>query len=383
MKRICGGSFSAVRPWPWWRGAAAFGTYWVKTGRFLESTDDAYVQADFTTIAPKVSGYIADVLVEDNQAVEGRPGAGAHRRPRLQDGAAPGQGRCRGSAKADIGNIACPARSCSSAVIDQAKATHRRPTRPACTFAQRRTTTATTDLIEDRLTARCRTRSRRRRVPAAAARRACSATARRWWPRKQRIEVLDHGQARQGRGRSCTRPQRSQRQAELEPRLHHDHRADRRHRRRPHAARRPVCAGRHAVDGGGAAATRSMWSRTSRRRSSPMCSTGQPVEIEVDVFPAPRVQGPRRQPLAGQRPGIRAAAARQRDRQLHQDRAARPGEDRARSRQCPLQPACAPACRSMPTIDTRPSSAAARDRAKRATTSPRRLPRSLDAIARI
>jgi membrane fusion protein (multidrug efflux system) len=51
-------------------GAAAFGSYWIKTGRYLESTDDAYVQADYTTIAPKVSGYIADVKVEDNQPVK-------------------------------------------------------------------------------------------------------------------------------------------------------------------------------------------------------------------------------------------------------------------------------------------------------------------------
>jgi membrane fusion protein (multidrug efflux system) len=50
--------------------AAEFGyTYWT-VGRFLESTDDAYVQADYTTIAPKVSGYIAAVLVEDNQPVK-------------------------------------------------------------------------------------------------------------------------------------------------------------------------------------------------------------------------------------------------------------------------------------------------------------------------
>ena len=34
------------------------------------STDDAYVKADSTTIAPKVSGYIAAVLVEDNQPVK-------------------------------------------------------------------------------------------------------------------------------------------------------------------------------------------------------------------------------------------------------------------------------------------------------------------------
>src|SRR3954468_418488 len=51
-------------------GAATYGTYWYKTGRFLESTEDAYLHADYTTIAPKVSGYIADVKVEDNQAVK-------------------------------------------------------------------------------------------------------------------------------------------------------------------------------------------------------------------------------------------------------------------------------------------------------------------------
>ncbi|CAB3807775.1 Colistin resistance protein EmrA [Pararobbsia alpina] len=43
--------------------------YW-KVGRFIESTDDAYVQADSTIVAPKVSGYIADVMVDDNQSVK-------------------------------------------------------------------------------------------------------------------------------------------------------------------------------------------------------------------------------------------------------------------------------------------------------------------------
>ena len=51
-------------------GAGAFGWYWYDTGRFLESTNDAYVQADYTTIAPKVSGYISEVPVEDNQQVK-------------------------------------------------------------------------------------------------------------------------------------------------------------------------------------------------------------------------------------------------------------------------------------------------------------------------
>src|SRR5262249_23807073 len=42
--------------------------YWT-VGRFLVSTDDAYVKADNTTIAPKVSGYLTDVLVGDNERV--------------------------------------------------------------------------------------------------------------------------------------------------------------------------------------------------------------------------------------------------------------------------------------------------------------------------
>ena len=50
-------------------GAAAFGHYYLVTGRYLETTDDAYVKADSTIIAPKVSGYISEVLVADNEKV--------------------------------------------------------------------------------------------------------------------------------------------------------------------------------------------------------------------------------------------------------------------------------------------------------------------------
>lgn len=41
-------------------------------GKFLEETNDATVQADMVTIAPRVSGYVAEVLVAENQDV--RPG---------------------------------------------------------------------------------------------------------------------------------------------------------------------------------------------------------------------------------------------------------------------------------------------------------------------
>jgi membrane fusion protein (multidrug efflux system) len=49
--------------------AVVYGVRWWTFGRFIESTDDAYLQADSVTIAPKVSGYVAEVYVTDNQAV--------------------------------------------------------------------------------------------------------------------------------------------------------------------------------------------------------------------------------------------------------------------------------------------------------------------------
>ncbi|WP_445945037.1 HlyD family secretion protein [Rhizobium sp. CB3060] len=50
--------------------AAYYGhNYWT-VGRFQVSTDDAYVQADNSAIAPKISGYITGVVVNDNQTVK-------------------------------------------------------------------------------------------------------------------------------------------------------------------------------------------------------------------------------------------------------------------------------------------------------------------------
>ena len=43
--------------------------YW-SVGRFIEGTDDAYVRADATIVTPKVAGYVASLLVRDNQPVK-------------------------------------------------------------------------------------------------------------------------------------------------------------------------------------------------------------------------------------------------------------------------------------------------------------------------
>ena len=51
-------------------GASDYEWYYWTTGRFKISTDDAYVKADSTIIAPKVGGYLSEVLVRDNQPVK-------------------------------------------------------------------------------------------------------------------------------------------------------------------------------------------------------------------------------------------------------------------------------------------------------------------------
>ncbi|HYZ22456.1 MAG TPA: HlyD family secretion protein [Rhodopila sp.] len=51
-------------------GAAGFyGQEWWRVGRFVESTDDAYVQSDMVAVAPRIAGQVAEVLVADNQLV--------------------------------------------------------------------------------------------------------------------------------------------------------------------------------------------------------------------------------------------------------------------------------------------------------------------------
>ncbi len=117
LKRALLGTLSAVA-----LGAVVWGgVYYWQTGRFQVSTDDAYVQADFTAVAPKVTGYIAEVLVSDNQAV--RAGQVLARiddrdfRTALQQAKADTV-----AAQAEIGNIEAQL-TLQRALVDQAQAT--------------------------------------------------------------------------------------------------------------------------------------------------------------------------------------------------------------------------------------------------------------------
>ncbi len=49
--------------------AAHWGWHWWQVGRFEVATDDAFLQADKVIVAPKVGGFVAELMVGDNQAV--------------------------------------------------------------------------------------------------------------------------------------------------------------------------------------------------------------------------------------------------------------------------------------------------------------------------
>ena len=51
-------------------GGAYYGSYWWTVGRFLVSTDDAYVKADLSVISAKVAGNITAVPIKENAAVQ-------------------------------------------------------------------------------------------------------------------------------------------------------------------------------------------------------------------------------------------------------------------------------------------------------------------------
>ncbi|MGV0878496.1 HlyD family secretion protein [Martelella sp. FLE1502] len=51
-------------------GGGWFGYHWWTEGRFIVSTDDAYIEGDIAMIAPKVSGYVESVAVSNNQQVK-------------------------------------------------------------------------------------------------------------------------------------------------------------------------------------------------------------------------------------------------------------------------------------------------------------------------
>jgi membrane fusion protein (multidrug efflux system) len=59
---VAGAAFVGAAVWLGW--------YWWTTGRFIESTDDAYIGGEVTTLSSKVAGFIERVAVVDNQSIK-------------------------------------------------------------------------------------------------------------------------------------------------------------------------------------------------------------------------------------------------------------------------------------------------------------------------
>src|SRR6185437_16010780 len=48
---------------------AVTGSWWFTEGRWIESTDNAYIQGDIAVLSPRIDGEVARILVGDNQQV--------------------------------------------------------------------------------------------------------------------------------------------------------------------------------------------------------------------------------------------------------------------------------------------------------------------------
>ena len=253
--------------------------YWT-VGRFHVSTDDAYVQADNITIAPKVSGYIAEVLVGDNEPV--KAGQVLARIDDRDFRVALDQAKADvAAARGRRSPASRPPSMTQQSTIEAAQATVS-STRPTQTFAEqddkRYADLAATGYgsVQNAQQAAARIAAARAAVAARHGR------ARRGDQAGRPAE----GRARAGARRRWRATQAVQRQAELNLSYTTITAPGRRRRRQPHAARRPVRPGRHAADVRRADSRPSTSSRTTRRRSSPTCGPASRSRSRSTCSPA-------------------------------------------------------------------------------------------------
>ena len=318
---------------------AAAATWGIRTwlaSRLVVTSDNAQVDGHITPIAPKVQAFVSRVLVEDNQQVK----AGdtlvvldardlqlrlqqAARRPRLGAGAG-GQRSRRGPGRSAAGRHAGAGRRCGGHRCGRGSGSAEGECRPRTLPRARRHQGHRRAAARRRAgRQRCGDRQRRRgaaaghrgeepggRVRRGAQGRRCATGGRRGGGRHRRDPGgihRDHGTRSPASSRAagsspaswCSRDRPCSRSCPTDRRLGH---------REPEGDRAAVREGRRP-------------GRVHRRR-----------------VPRHPFKGTVRVAQPGHRRALRAAAARQRDRQLHQGRAARPGADRGDRREDPAHP---------------------------------------------
>ena len=293
----------------------------MSTGRYLETTDDAYVKADSTIIAPKVSGYIAEVLVADNEAVKA-----GQLLAKIDDR---DFRTALSQAKADVAAAEAAVKNLDAQITLQQPLIQQQAAEVEATEANLKFAREERARYDDLMKPGSGTIQRAQQTDAAL---------------RAQTAQLQHGKAgliAASQKIEVLATQRAQAVAQLDRTRAVEQQAG------LNLSYTQIMA---PVDGTvGARSLRVgqyVQAGTQLMAVVPLDAVyvvanfketqlthvrnGQAVELYVDSFEIDRAEGPCRQPVAGERPGIRAAAAGQCDRQFHQDRAARAGEDRAR-----------------------------------------------------
>ena len=332
--------------WRLWRSAAYEGHEWWTDGRFMVSTDDAYVQADITFLSAKISGYVASVAVANNQSVKAGDLIAM-----IDDG---DYRLALQSAKDKLATQQSASRA--SAARSRPAARRVRAGRGADRRAQARGRAG-----RGRLCAPAAARQVRRhqqaalenaRRPATAAEAAVKSAQAALAAAQANVEVLEAQQA-EARARwppSC-RPPSTRRERDLSFTVI----------RAPSTASSATTRSRSAPMSQPGTRLAALVPLTSVHVDANFKETqlaalqpGQKVQHRGRRLPGPRHRRHGRERRAGLRRGVQPAAAGERHRQLHQDRAARAGAHRGRRPTCRSRACCAPACRSSSTSTPAP-----------------------------
>ena len=229
-------------------GGGYEGYRWFVEGRFLVSTDDAYVKADTSILAAKVAGYVALVPVADNAVVKkgqvlARIDAGDYENAVE---AAVARIATQDATVARIGRQV----AAGAATVDQAKAqllsAEAEATRTATEFDRAEALMRSSYGTQQRLDQARTDRDRASASVASAAAAVTSAESAIDVLRAQKVEAEKVG----GELQTVTRHGRTQ------PRLHRCESAVRRHGRQQVGRAWAVCAARDPADGAGAARQR-------------------------------------------------------------------------------------------------------------------------------
>ena len=311
-------------------------------GRFIVSTDDAYVKADMSTLAAKVSGYVAAVPIVENAAVS-----------KGQVLATIDDGDYRNAVDAARARIETQAATidrigkqigAQSAAIDQAKAMVQSAKADA-TRAPRRSSSVPRSLMQQLLRHAAEARSGPRRSGPERRGRGQRHRGRHGRPGRHGRAAGPEDRGPEGAGRVADRA----RQSQPRPVLHGHPGALRRRGRQQGGPARAICAARHAPAVAGAARERLCRGQLQGNPDRPAEARPEGRDQARCLRRAATRRRHRREHRAGLGRRILAAAARERDRQLHQDRAAPAGAHRGSRPMWRARAFCGPASRSWST----------------------------------